>query len=248
MTAEYFDQWYADMARSGDRDGIKRRHLGLPPELESTSLLTLAGLREVRDRLELTADDVLLDLACGRGGYGLWLARETGCRVVGVDFSAVALEQARPAAGRLGLGGRAEFGLGDLQATGRPDASVDAVICIDAIQFAADIVAAATEIRRVLRPGRPAVLTCWEPLDRDDETLSERLRQVNLARQLAAAGFAEVSVEERNDWRAVERDLWTEAAALEPGDDPALLSMRDEGRRVLPTLDRIRRVLATARA
>jgi len=39
-----------------------------------------------------------------------------------------------------------------------------------------------------------------------------------------------------------------EAAALDPGDDPALRSFHDEGVRSLETFDLVRRVIATASA
>jgi hypothetical protein len=42
--------------------------------------------------------------------------------------------------------------------------------------------------------------------------------------------------------------MWEEAAALDPGDDPALQSFHDEGVRSLQIFHRVRRVLATATA
>jgi hypothetical protein len=42
--------------------------------------------------------------------------------------------------------------------------------------------------------------------------------------------------------------MWEEAAALDPGDDPALRSFRDEGVRSLATFSLVRRVMATATA
>jgi hypothetical protein len=42
--------------------------------------------------------------------------------------------------------------------------------------------------------------------------------------------------------------MWQEAAALDPGDDPALQSFHDEGMRSLEILDLTRRVIATATA
>ena len=36
----------------------------------------------------------MLDLACGRGGVGLWLARATGAQLTGVDFSPVGITAA----------------------------------------------------------------------------------------------------------------------------------------------------------
>ncbi len=76
-TAAYFDQWYADMENTPAKDEIEQRRLGLPPHLQSTSLLTWDGIAEVTDALRLAPGEVLLDLACGRGGYGLEVARRT---------------------------------------------------------------------------------------------------------------------------------------------------------------------------
>jgi hypothetical protein len=63
---------------------------------------------------------------------------------------------------------------------------------------------------------------------------------------LEGAGFVDVVVRERADWRAAEQAMWREAAALDPGDDPALVSFHEEGVRVLEGFDRVRRVMATA--
>lgn len=46
--AAYFDRWYTDMAGAWLKDEIQQRHLGLPPELLSTSLLTWDGIAEYR--------------------------------------------------------------------------------------------------------------------------------------------------------------------------------------------------------
>jgi len=42
--------------------------------------------------------------------------------------------------------------------------------------------------------------------------------------------------------------MWEEAAALDPGSDPALRSLHDEGIRALDMFDLVRRVIATATA
>jgi SAM-dependent methyltransferase len=229
-------------------DEIKRRHLGLPSHLLSTSGLTGEGIAEVTGELRLRPGDVLLDLACGRGGYGLEIAGRTGAKVTGVDFSPEAVRQARAQAERIGAGVEAEYRIGELTETGLPAASVSAVICIDSIQFADDLDAAYAEIRRVLAPGGRAVLTCWEAVDQRDETISVRLRRADLGAGLRGAGFTDVDVRERPAWRVRERGMWEAAAALDPGDDPALRSFHDEGVRSLRTWDALRRVLAVATA
>jgi SAM-dependent methyltransferase len=242
--AAYFDRWYADMAETPLKDEIQQRHLGLPPHLLSTSLLTWDGIGEVTAALALRPGELLVDLACGRGGYGLEIASRVRARVLGIDFAPTALEVARAQAATRAID--AEYRLGDLVATGLPDGAADAVVVVDAIQFPDSPDAAYAEIARILRPGGRVVLTCWEAVDRDDPDVSERLRRVDLRAALDAAGFVDVDVRERAEWRAAERAMWTEAAALDPGDDPALRSFHDEGVRSLTGFDRVRRVMASA--
>jgi SAM-dependent methyltransferase len=69
-----------------------------------------------------------LDLACGRGGTSVWLAR-LGLEVHGVDISRVALDHARRLAARFGVSGRCRFQLADLDLglPSRPPAEV--VLC-----------------------------------------------------------------------------------------------------------------------
>jgi len=244
--AQFFDNWYADMADSPRKDAIEQRHLGLPAWLPSTSLLGWDGIADVTEALKLSADGTLLDLACGRGGYGLEISARTGARLIGVDFSAAAVRQASELAARLGRA--ADFRLGDLTGTGLQAGSVTGALCVDAIQFADPPEAAYRELRRVLAPGGRAVLTCWEAHDRGNEEVPRRLRAVDLAGGLMAAGFRDIEVQEREGWRTAERALWEEAAALDPGDDPALQSLHDEGVQTLAKFGLMRRVMATATA
>lgn len=237
-SAEYFDRWYTDRTTSKQADDLVREVLGLPGGLESTSLLGGAGLDEVTASLGLTPGRVLLDLACGRGGYGLEISRRIGCRLVGVDFSAVAVEQARSRSG-------GDFRVGSLTATGLNANSVDAVLVVDSLQFAESKPDALRECLRVLRPGGRLTATCWQAADPGDERVWGRIRELDLERQLPEAGFVDVEVADRPAWRTDERRLWEAALAVEEP-DPAVVSMQQEARRVLAGFDRKRRVLATA--
>jgi SAM-dependent methyltransferase len=243
-SAEYFDGWYADQAATPAVAEIMNRHMGFPPGMRA-GVVVAEALPELAEELRLRPGSTLLDLACGRGAYGLLIARKAGTSLIGVDFSPQALTEAREQAARMGVS-NAIFRVGHLTATGLPDASAEAVLCTDAIQFPDEPASAYDEIRRVLKPGGRVVLTCWEPLDRDDERLSPRVRRANLGAGLHQAGFTDVEVRDRPSWLAREHALWEEAVTLDPGDDPALRSLHAEGVKSLQWTALLRRVLAAA--
>jgi len=244
LSAEYFDGWYADQAAMPAVAEIMNRHMGFPPGTRA-GVVPAEAVPELAEGLRLRPGSTLLDLACGRGAYGLLVAKQAGTLLIGVDFSAQALTEAREQAARMGMS-NASFRVGELTTTGLPDASVEAVLCTDAIQFPDEPAVAYEEIRRVLKPGGRVALTCWEPFDRADERLSPRLRRANLAAGLRQAGFTDVELRDRPSWLAREHALWEEAAALDPGDDPALRSLHEEAVRSLQWTALLRRVLAVA--
>jgi len=203
--AAYFDGWYTDMRTAPVKDEIEQRHLKLPPQLLSTSLLTWDGVAEVTSALRLSPGDLLLDLACGRGGYGLEIVSRTGARLLGLDFSPVAVRQARGQAAHLQR--EAEFAVGRLEATGLATACVDAAIVVDAVQFADPAEAAYGELARVVRPHGRVALTCGEARDHADPTVAVRLRSLDLRQGLTDAGFTDICVVERETWRTRARDV-----------------------------------------
>jgi SAM-dependent methyltransferase len=241
-TAAHFDDWYSKLGRSATVEQIAIDNLGLPPGLESTSLLSWDGIADLVAELAVDAGDLVVDLACGRGGYALEIARRTGARVVGIDFAAVAVGRANEKA----VGTDAEFRVGDLTATGL-DADVAAgVVCIDAMQFASPYAAGLAECLRILRPGGRLVLTGWQANDLGDEQVPARMRR-DIAAELDAAGFDDVRVVDEPAWRAAELAYWGAAGQLDTDGDPGAAELRSEGERVLPMLDRTNRVLASAR-
>ena len=190
----------------------------------------------------------VIDLGCGRGGPGLWLAREIGVSLVGVDFSPVAIDQATHRAALFGLTGLARYIVGDLTNTALSDANADAAVSIDAFQFAADPAAAAAEARRILRPAGRLVLTKWQPRFPDDARLPRRSR-INWPQLRHSAGFADIEMENRPEWH----DLFTRVLRIaldlgDPHNDALLADLQDEARQRLPVADLMLRVVVTATA
>lgn len=245
----YFDQWYADMETSPAKDAILQRHMGTPAWLGSAGILAWEAIEEIAGELHLSEGGVLVDVACGRGGYGIELARRTGATLIGVDFSSVALGQAREIAARHLPAGRADFYVATLTQSGLETGSADALVCTDSIQFAEPPADAAREFARVLRPAGRLAVTVWQATTAGDPSLVTRLRHLDLARDLEDAGFHDVIVATRPTWRSAERGVWEEAVATDDDqDDNALRSLREEGHRSLETFDALQRVVAFATA
>jgi ubiquinone/menaquinone biosynthesis C-methylase UbiE len=205
LVASGYDAFYGSWGRSPTLRRIWRDHVTGPDYPEAfahISFLPLAQLRALAAGLQLDAGHLLVDLACGAGGPGLWVAKESGARLVGRDLSLVAVRRAAERVAGLGMAGRAAFEQGSFEQTGLASGSADAVMTIDALQYAPDKANALAEVARILRPGgrfafvafeleaaRVAGLGVWADPVRDYRPLLER------------AGFAISSYEQMPSWR-----------------------------------------------
>jgi SAM-dependent methyltransferase len=208
----------------------------LPEGFDSSSLVPWVGIADVVALLDLAAASTVVDLGCGRGGYGIEIAARTGASLIGVDFSSVAIDVARS---RVPV-------VGSITDTGLPAASVDAAVSIDAMQFVEPYVDGLRECLRILCSGGRFVLTGWEPIGPPPEHMPTRLRP-DIGTELHEAGFVDVEVRDMDRWRGAERTLWTTAVATDPAGDAAIESMREEGESVLSWMDASRRVMAFGR-
>jgi len=129
-------------------------------EYETTAVELEPVARAVVEVAALIAGEDVLDLACGTGNAAL-LAAALGAGVIGVDAAPRLLEVARTRAHTLGVD--LEVREGDLLALPANDASVDVVLSVFGVIFAADPAQALREIARVLRPGGRVLVSAWVP-------------------------------------------------------------------------------------
>jgi SAM-dependent methyltransferase len=110
----------------------------------------------------------VLELACGPGGVGIAAARlvAPGGEVV---LSDVVAEMTAIAAARAAAAGadNVRARVLDIESIDEPDASYDVVLCREGLMFAPDPARAASEIRRVLRPGGRVAIAVWGPRERN---------------------------------------------------------------------------------
>lgn len=165
---------------------------------------------ELGRSLRLAPRSVVVDVGSGPGASAVQLARETGCRVVGIDLAVESIAEARRAAGAAGVAERVEFFEGDAEALPLPDASMDGVLSECALCTFPDKQTAATEFARVLRPGGRLAVSDMTAVQ---EQLPEELRSPSawvacvggaesreaLVRLLGEAGLVIERAEQRDD-------------------------------------------------
>jgi ubiquinone/menaquinone biosynthesis C-methylase UbiE len=131
-----------------------------PVDEATDGYVTRSELREMVLTLHVGPGQKIADLGCGRGGPGQWIAGATGAALVGIDFSTVALEEARARAFRLGI--TSSYKSASFDATGLDPESVDGALSIDVIWAIPDKRAGFAETARILKPGARFVFTDWE--------------------------------------------------------------------------------------
>jgi SAM-dependent methyltransferase len=182
---------HAELAALGPAELTDPRVLGLSSGfLVHDDLVRL--LEQLREPLRAAGQcPLLLDLGCGRGGVGRWLATRLQARLVGLDGSAVAIAQAVALAP---MGDLERFVVGDFAVTGLEDGSVAAALSHDALYMAEHPRAALVEAHRVLRHGAVLAFTTYSSVGTAWEALA------------GETGFAVERVDDLTErWRAIMR-------------------------------------------
>lgn len=113
------------------------------------------------DLAGVTAGERVLDLACGTGAVARVAAERVGAsgHVTGLDLNAgmIAVARSLPAPAGAAIAWIERSALD----TGLPDASFDAVLCQQGLQFFPDKTSALREMRRVLVPGGRVAISVW---------------------------------------------------------------------------------------
>src|SRR5579864_3298225 len=96
-----------------------------PRGVDPYSFISVRELERIAAEVRVSGDEVLVDLGCGRGGPGLWVAAATHARLIGIDIAANALDAARRRAVAMGFDqSRAEFREASFERTGLSASSV----------------------------------------------------------------------------------------------------------------------------
>jgi SAM-dependent methyltransferase len=154
---EFFDTIYGNFSDPA-LHAIRKETFG--QDIGQNSWLTVDEYDRFLHWLDLDPKKHVLEVASGSGGPALYLARQAGCRVTGIDENESGVTTATRAARSLGFEDRARFVVGDATAPlGFEDRTFEGLLCVDSMNHFPDRLAVLREWRRVLKPGGRAVFT-----------------------------------------------------------------------------------------
>ena len=110
-------------------------------------------IRRLGHYLRLSAESRVVDIACGKGGPALVLARAYGCRVLGIEVRAAFAEEARRRAAAAGLASLIDVRTADAARVELEPEACDAAICLGASFVWGTIAEAAAALRPAIREG-----------------------------------------------------------------------------------------------
>jgi SAM-dependent methyltransferase len=172
-------------------------------------------LRLLGERLRLDSGSRVLDIASGRGGPALLLAREFGCRVEGIEiapeFHAVAVERAEAA----GLAHLVSSRLGDASQESLPAETYDVAMCLGATFVWSGLAGTLDALEPVVRDGGHVVVgePFWRKLPLPDDYDERNAPYTTLEGTVAileSGGLRTVAaiVSSEDDWDRYETLHW----------------------------------------
>lgn len=102
------------------------------------------------DATKVKSSDVVLDAGCGVGGSAIWLARNIGCKVTGINISPYQINKAKEFAHDLKIDGSVDFVLDNYLHTSFPSGSFSVIWAIESMCHADNKEEFITEAKRLL--------------------------------------------------------------------------------------------------
>ena len=175
-----FSDSHVRSAKSAAHAEFCRRVYG--KNLCQADLMDMVQLEKLLDVLKLSAENKVLDLACGIGAIAEYISGTTGAHVIGVDIAneAIAHAQERTQQKR----DRLEFRYGDMNNLDFPPASFDTIIAIASLHYAENLDETIRQLVKVLTPDGQMGLFTFQYVSESDYPDVLLPKNTDLARAL----------------------------------------------------------------
>ena len=128
-------------------------------DLSQFSVLDMAQLNTLIEKLDLKPEEMALDLGCGNGRIAEYISDATGAKMIGLDFASELIKksQQRTADKK----SRLTYVVGNMDELSFEEGSFDAVISIDTLYFVDNIDVTIKELKKLLKSpnGRLAIFS-----------------------------------------------------------------------------------------
>jgi SAM-dependent methyltransferase len=164
VVAAGYDAVYASWSSSAEFHDMWAQHAvdgQMAAGFEHLNFAPIPDIARLCDTLDLRAGDRFVDLACGAGGPGAWIAHETNGVLVGVDLSRIGLNVAAERANTHKLA-NAIFIVGTADHLPLADGCAVGAMSLDSLQYVPDKRATFSEVARTLVPGGRFAFTAFE--------------------------------------------------------------------------------------
>ncbi|WP_108805579.1 class I SAM-dependent methyltransferase [Aquimarina sp. Aq107] len=200
LNEEMYKNYYKHSAKSNLlvkiwSDALKENY---PRRLNNFGFVTNKDLELITRYISAESGTTLLDIGCGRGGPGLWIAEQNKLKLTGIDIIAEAIEQANIFTQNFDLHFDAKFELGGFCNIPLQDSSIDNIISIDAFWMVQNKKDALKEIKRVLKKGGKFVFTTWDSIIDNPSPLFEE------------CGFTIISKNKTEDWKKYQKQVYND--------------------------------------
>lgn len=135
----YYDLSELHYRRFWGLDKSKSLHYGYWDSTTKNFHQALLNINKVlAQQIKIGPSDVVLDAGCGVGGSSVWLAKETGCKVIGITLSEKQVKQAKSLSVKEKVDHLVTFYQKDFTDTGFPGQTFDVVWAIESVCYVPD--------------------------------------------------------------------------------------------------------------
>jgi SAM-dependent methyltransferase len=157
MSVNLYDSTYSNFSQQV-LEAIRKETYG--DDIGQNSWLTTEEFNTFISWLKLSPESHVLEIASGSGGPASYLAKQTDCRVTGIDANQSGIDTASKKSVESGQAHQLSFKIADANAPlPFDDNAFDAVVCMDSMNHFPNRLNVFKEWYRVLRPGQRAVFT-----------------------------------------------------------------------------------------
>lgn len=129
-------------------------HYGYYDQDHKTHAAAVENFNRILARIvAVRKSDIVIDVGCGVGGSAIWLAKNIGCSIIGININEQQLQEAQALAKHENLGQLVSFELQNYNATRFASCSFDVVWGLESVCYAANKKDFLIEAFRLLKPG-----------------------------------------------------------------------------------------------